>query len=165
MKDVNIYFKNYKVILLFLFVLCQIIIAIIGIYKDVYLLTLPFFLFIFHNIFFIVNFIYIFKKQPVLIIRESEIIYCVLNLKIDINTIQLISNSYHGNGKLLVIHFNSFKKIKEQLSSSYIKKCFLLNFRTMGRNIIFLRYSLLNIKEKELSNNLKRVFQKDKILF
>lgn len=164
MKELNLNFKKYKVVLFFTFTLFLFGIASLGILNKVIPMTLPLLVFIGPIIIWTLNFIHLFKKKIPLEIKEQEIIYSVIGLKIEANDIRLISLTY-SKSLILEIHLNNFEKYKIQLNKTFFGKILLLNYKIMGKNSISINVSVFDINKNELSEKLKHIFPKNKLLF
>ena len=150
-----------------IFVHDQIIInsgGILGIINNVILMALPLLIFLGPIIIWTLNFIYLFRKKSPLVIKEQEIIYSVIGLKIENNDIRLISLT-NSKSLILEIHLNNFEKYKIKLNQTFFGKILLLNYKIMGKNSISINVSVFDIKKNELSEKLKKFFPKNKILF
>ncbi|BCY29485.1 hypothetical protein KK2020170_23530 [Flavobacterium okayamense] len=159
----KIQFKPLKVILLFTFSLIILLLAIYGFLNTIYLLILPFIIFIFHILFYVINFYHLLKYKYVLEINESEIIYLPLNLKIEFTKVDYIEIGSYSRSDLLVIKLSDFALVKKLLTSNLLRYLFYINFKSMGKNIIFFRFSILDISEIELKKHLIKYISKEKI--
>lgn len=164
MKELNLNFKKYKVVLFFTFTLFLFGSASLGILNKVILMALPLLVFIGPITIWTLNFIHLFKKKSPLEIKEQEIIYSVIGLKIETNDIRLISLTY-SKSLILEIHLNNFEKYKIQLNQTFFGKILLLNYKIMGKNSISINVSVFEINKNELSEKLKNIFPKNKLLF
>ena len=164
MKELNLNFKTYKVILFFICVLFLFGSTFLGIINNVILMALPLLIFLGPIIIWTLNFIYLFRKKSPLVIKEQEIIYSVIGLKIENNDIRLISLT-NSKSLILEIHLNNFEKYKIKLNQTFFGKILLLNYKIMGKNSISINVSVFDIKKNELSEKLKKFFPKNKILF
>lgn len=164
MKELNLNFKKYKVVLFFTFTLFLFGSSSLGILNKVILMALPLLVFIGPITIWTLNFIHLFKKKSPLEIKEQEIIYSVIGLKIETNDIRLISLTY-SKSLILEIHLNNFEKYKIQLNQTFFGKILLLNYKIMGKNSISINVSVFEINKNELSEKLKNIFPKNKLLF
>lgn len=164
MKELNLNFKKYKVVLFFTFTLILFGSASLGILNKVLLMALPLLVFIGPITIWTLNFIHLFKKKSPLEIKEQEIIYSVIGLKIETSDIRLISLTY-SKSLILEIHLNNFEKYKIQLNQTFFGKILLLNYKIMGKNSISINVSVFEINKNELSEKLKNIFPKNKLLF
>lgn len=164
MKVINLNFKIYKVVLFFIFTFFLFVLAVLGLINNVIITIIPLLIFIGPCAIFTLNFIHLFKKQTPLVITENEISYSVIKLDIKMNDIKYISLCY-SKSLLLEIHLNNFEKYKDELKQTLIGRILLLNYKFMGKNSIFINVSLFDIRNDELSENLKKIIPKNKIFF
>ena len=116
-------------------------------------MALPLLIFLGPIIIWTLNFIYLFRKKSPLVIKEQEIIYSVIGLKIENNDIRLISLT-NSKSLILEIHLNNFEKYKIKLNQTFFGKILLLNYKIMGKNSISINVSVFDIKKNELSEKL-----------